>query len=66
VVAPGGLLILDFGNLGIQPLRYPATIAPWVVYSWVALGCGVLGYFLLSDRRRINDTRLLFTADPAH
>ena len=53
---------IDFGGLGIEPLGYPATIAPWVIYAWLALGFIVLGYFLATDRSRIAQTRLLFTA----
>jgi amino acid transporter len=52
---------IDFGGLGIQPLAYPATIAPWVIYAWLAIGAGVLGYFLVRDRRRLAQTRELFT-----
>lgn len=52
---------IDFGGLGIQPLGYPATIAPWVIYTWVALGIVVLGYFMVTDSQRIAQTRELFT-----
>ena len=53
---------IDFGGLGMEPLGYPATIAPWVIYAWLGLGLIVLGYFLVTDRSRIAQTRLLFTA----
>ncbi len=56
---------IDFGGLGIQPLGYPATIAPWVIYTWIAIGLIVLGYVLATDKSRLAQTRLLFTADPA-
>jgi amino acid transporter len=50
-------------GLGIQPLTSPATIAPWVIYGWMALGLIILGYFFATSRDRIAQTRLLFTAD---
>jgi hypothetical protein len=52
---------IDFGGLSIQPLGYPATIAPWVIYTWIALGIAVLGYFMVTDKQRIAQTRELFT-----
>lgn len=52
---------IDFGGLGIQPLAYPATIAPWVIYAWIVIGLAVLGYFLVRDRSRLGQTRKLFT-----
>jgi hypothetical protein len=53
---------IDFGGLGIEPLGYPATIALWVIDAWLGQGFIVLGYFLATDRSRIAQTRLLFTA----
>jgi amino acid transporter len=55
---------IDFGGLGIQPLAFPATIAPWLIYAWVGLGLVVLGYFLARDKRRLSRTGLLFEAEP--
>jgi amino acid transporter len=44
----------------------PALLLQGTISTLVALGFAVLGYFLIFDRRRINDTRLLFTAEPTH
>jgi hypothetical protein len=52
---------IGIGGLGIVPLAYPASIAPWVIYAWVAAGLLVLGYYYLRHRERIGMTRMLFT-----
>ena len=29
---------INFAGLGIQPLTYPANLAPWICVAWVVLG----------------------------
>ena len=56
---------VDFAGLGIQPLASPANYAPYVIVVWLVLGVIVLGYFALTDRKRIADTRLVFDEQDA-
>jgi amino acid transporter len=51
---------VDFAGLGITPLAPPANEAPYIIYGWIALGIGVLIYFLATDRSRIARTGLVF------
>ncbi|MBO0804289.1 MAG: APC family permease [Nocardiopsaceae bacterium] len=51
---------VDFGGLGLTPLTPPASYAPYVIYAWLAIGLGVLGWFLATDRSRIARTGLVF------
>ncbi len=51
---------MDFAGLGITPLAPPANEAPYIIYGWIALGIGVLIYFLATDRSRIARTGLVF------
>ena len=29
---------IDFAGLGIQPLTYPTSLAPWICVAWMILG----------------------------
>jgi hypothetical protein len=52
---------VDFANLGITSLTYPANLAPLIRLAWMGFGLILLGYFMLRDRSRIEETRRVFT-----
>ena len=35
---------IDFAGLGITPLSYPVSLAPWIVGAWLALGGLYFGF----------------------
>jgi hypothetical protein len=46
-------LRVNFAGLGMTPLAFPASEAPYIIYGWLAAGILVLTYFLATDRSRI-------------
>ena len=54
---------VDVAGLGIEPLAYQASYAPYVIVVWMVLGVIALGYFAATDRNRIAATRLVFDED---
>jgi amino acid transporter len=51
------------GISGITALAYPANFAADVVYAWMALGVLVLGWFLVRDRARLDETGRIFVEE---
>lgn len=57
------VLLAAFGvnfGIGVPPLAYPANYAAYVLYGWFAVGLALLGYFLVRDRGKLDDTRRVF------
>lgn len=45
---------IDFAGLGIAPLTYPISLAPWIVLGWVVLGGVYLTYLQRSRPQAID------------
>jgi amino acid transporter len=47
---------INFANLGISALTWPANYAPWICLVWVILGIGLLVYFSATRPARVQET----------
>ena len=57
---------IDFAGLGIQPLTYPTSLAPWICVVWMILGLIRLVSLRIMDPTSIHEMGSIFAEGETH